>query len=173
MQRLISKLQGELSRPLLLPALNTQHFSVVTKAINIVFELTRSYRMPPEITINSLDLFYRFMESDSLNCDTKSDCAVHPEIYAIACFLISVKFREIHFPTLQDLSKVTHFKCKEKDIQSAEENLLVSVQWELNTMTGNRFPILIKSKSALINILQPSTLFKGCFKKVASALALR
>lgn len=140
MQRLVSKIQGELSRPLLQPALCTQHFSVVTKAINVVFELTRSYRTSPEITANSLDLFYRFMEADTLSFDKESDCAKHPEIYGIACFLISVKFREVHCPVLQDLCKITHFQCNIEDIQSAEENVLVSVKWELNTSTGIRSP---------------------------------
>ena len=84
-----------------------------------------------------MDLFYRFMKAEDLQFADKSDAMAHPEIYAIASFLISIKFREISCPCLQDLTEITGFQCRIEDIQCAEENILLSVQWELNTITGN------------------------------------
>jgi hypothetical protein len=114
-----------------------EYHGVVKRAANTVVDLVRMYRVAPEILIHSVDLFYRFMDADIRLSEEGFGSLDHPEVFAIACFLISVKFREIHCPSLQDLSKVTEFHCLVEDIQWAEEKILVSVQWDLNTPTGS------------------------------------
>lgn len=136
MEKTILNIQAGLPRPLLQPALQNQNQSVVMKAVNIILQLSSLYRISMDVRIHSIDLFYRFIEIDLLSYQKNSDCLLFPEIYAIACFLVTVKFHEIHCPTLHDLSKITNFQCKVEDIQSAEENILVAVQWDLNTTTG-------------------------------------
>ncbi len=134
MKQLIQKIEIKSTEPLLKSGVD---HGVVQRAANTVIDLVRMYRVAPEILIHSVDLFYRFMDVDLLSTEEDVDSLDHPEVFAIACFLISVKFREIHCPSLQDLSKVTKFHCLVEDIQWAEEKVLVAIQWNLNTPTGH------------------------------------
>ncbi len=82
--------------------------------------------------VHGLLLWDRFRSSEATN---RPHDMLNSELASVACFIISVKFRDVYHPTLQQLARMTSFSCE--DIARAEETVLSSLNWDIWIRTGD------------------------------------
>jgi hypothetical protein len=101
-------------------------------AVEILLELAEVYGTDVGTVIHGLVLWDRLVYS------SKDKSGFQNMLRAsVACFMISAKLREVQHPAIQDLANFTSFQSE--DLLRSEESVLLSLDWNINSLTGGRF----------------------------------
>ena len=106
-------------------------------AIEYLLFLSDSFCVEEGSVVHAFILLDRFMSSSASKSLLFSNSKLIPA--AVACFMISVKLRETHHPTLSDLQKVTSLSCKA--LSESEENVMTCLEWNVLLVSGSKIRI--------------------------------
>jgi hypothetical protein len=103
------------------------------RAASVLVYLTNAYQAADETFVHALVLLDRYISSAILSAsDTNSESTLH---MAVACFMISMKLREVDHPLIQDLKEITSIDSQ--SLIHSEEILLQSLSWDIRCYSGN------------------------------------
>jgi hypothetical protein len=113
-----------------------------SQSVDLLFRICDSYHVSSETVCASTVILDRFFAAAS-NASTHDPCYAaieelvqNPYLVAVACFLVTCKFREILCPLLQDLEQLTGTRCSTEEIRAAEVTMLAAIDWDLHCVTG-------------------------------------
>ncbi len=109
--------------------------------MNTVIQLVHAYGASDETAAHAIALLDRFLavkvdhESEDPSIQTsgiwnKADC------YAIACYLIATKFKDVCAPCIGDMMCIIRPAWSKELILQCEEEVLSSIGWALHVTTG-------------------------------------
>mmetsp|Transcript_20666 Transcript_20666/g.51757 ORF Transcript_20666/g.51757 Transcript_20666/m.51757 type:complete len:360 (-) Transcript_20666:142-1221(-) len=127
-----------------LPEWHPVHAAAVTRGdgVDILFQVCECYKVGNETICSSVLLTDRFL---ARACGFNQD---HPAfldvarlardapLLSLACFLIMCKFRERVCPLLIDLELLCEGRWSAQDVSSAEDTVLLAVNWDLRCVTA-------------------------------------
>jgi hypothetical protein len=112
-------------------------------AMNTVIQLVHAYRIKDETAAHAMALVDRFLAanletSSRAGVDSASDSGIwdKSDCYAIACFLLATKFKNVSSPCIADLMRIVGTPWPEEVILRCEEEVLSSIGWALHVTTG-------------------------------------
>ncbi len=113
-------------------------------AMNTVVHLVNTYGIKDETAAHAMSLIDRFLaanlgaSSARADVDSASDSGiwVKSDCYAIACFLLATKFKNVRSPCIEDLMRIVGTPWPEEVILRCEEEVLSSIGWALHVTTG-------------------------------------
>ena len=113
---------------------------------NTIIQLVHAYGVKDDTAAHAIALLDRFLAANLANpqdhgagFDEAHLAWNKPECYAIACFLLTTKFRDISAPCIRDMVRIVRPPFPEEEIRRCEVHVLTSVDWALHSATGN-FP---------------------------------
>ncbi len=112
-------------------------------ATNIIIQLVQAYHVKDETAAHAITLLDRFLaanleRSSLVPFEPTSDSEIwdKPGRYAIACFLLATKFKDVCSPCIADLVRMVRPPLLEEQILQCEEEVLSSIGWVLHVTTG-------------------------------------
>ena len=128
-------LELDKSRAALLIASGTEKI-IARRQIGLdkIIQLLNAYQAKDDTVAFAISIFDRWLASD-LHNETADKHALTDacECYAMACFLIAMKFREVESPALLDMA---HDGWLPAHIASCEQEVLFSLDWNVHSTTG-------------------------------------
>ena len=100
------------------------------KAAEILLHLSESYSLDGKTLVHAFVLLDQFISSSMLLGNSLNSL----DQIAVACFMISVKFRETLHPTLSDLRQLTTFDCEV--LAKREEEVITALGWNIYLVSG-------------------------------------
>jgi hypothetical protein len=99
-------------------------------AAEVILFLSESYSTGGETLVHAIVLLDKYISS-SIHNDVSP---VLLDQAAVACFMISVKFRETLHPTVSDLRQLTSFSCE--DLLECEQAVMAALGWNICVVSG-------------------------------------
>jgi hypothetical protein len=103
---------------------------------NIIIQLVHAYSVTDETAAHAITLLDRFLAANLESSARDSGVWDKPDCYAIACFLLATKFKDVHSPCISDLVRIVRPPRPEELILQCEEEVLSSIGWALHVTTG-------------------------------------
>ncbi len=133
------------------------------KAMNVVIQLVHAYGINDETAAYAIALLDRFLsakielKSEDPNLVSvqtrsiwdKADC------YAIACYLIATKFKDMCAPCIGDMMRIIRPAWPKELISECEEEVLCSIGWVLNVTTGATSRLSLQSARIQTSAIVP------------------
>ena len=105
--------------------------------VNVIIELVHAYATQDETAAHAIVLFDRYLSAEISQNRSPDLLCSDIESCAVACFLITTKFREVSSPCLSDLSRLMFGRCTTEQIVASEVEVLTALQWDLCASTGD------------------------------------
>ena len=102
-------------------------------AANVLVYLANEYRAGAESLVHALVLLDRYISSAVLPASLSN--VMSSTRAAVACFMISVKIREVEHPILHDLMEITSIGCQH--LLHSEQIVLESLEWDIYPVSGD------------------------------------
>jgi hypothetical protein len=103
---------------------------------NIIIQLVQAYSVTDETAAHAITLLDRFLAANLESRARGSEIWGKPDCYAIACFFLATKFKDVCSPCISDLVRIVRPPRPEELILQCEEDVLSSIGWELHVTTG-------------------------------------
>jgi hypothetical protein len=94
--------------------------------------LADQYRVAEDTLVHTLVLLDRYISATILQTENSNQQSMMSA--SAACFMLSMKLREVSHPSLEDLSRITSCACT--DLLHSEEAVLQSLDWDIFSVTG-------------------------------------
>ena len=139
------------------------------KGMNAMIQLVHAYETNDETAAHAMTLLDRFL---AVNVELKSEDQTvdhfhsggvwdKADCYAIACYLIATKFKDVCAPCIAHMIRIVGTTWKKEVISQCEEEVLSSIGWALHVTTGDRpsqfshiLPRLIDSATYFASVSQ-------------------
>ena len=115
---------------------NPAMFSIRETAVNVIIELAEAYDATAEVIVHAIALIDRLIAKENFN-SSDLDSSRRIGKAAIGSYMIAVKLREVIHPSVQDIAMLT--SCTYDEIRSAEEDVLLALDWNVAATTGQYF----------------------------------
>jgi hypothetical protein len=114
------------------------------RGMNTVMLLVQRYGAKDETAAHALALLDRFLAAniELISHDQKTvtipagGIRDKADCYAIACYLIATKFKDVCSPCIDDLMRIVRPNWPKEHILQCEERVLSSIDWDLHVTTG-------------------------------------
>jgi hypothetical protein len=104
--------------------------------------LADQYRVAEDTLLHSLVLLDRYISAATLTIEDSNKKTMIS--VAAACFMLSMKLREVSHPAVEDLSRIT--SCTTTDLLNSEEAILRSLDWDIISVSGSSLILFQSSK---------------------------
>jgi hypothetical protein len=102
-------------------------------AAECILYLADQYRVAEETLVHALVLLDRYISAAILTNENSNIESIISA--AAACFMMTMKLREVSHPSLEDLSRITSCTCT--DLEHSEEAVLRFLDWDICSVSGS------------------------------------
>ena len=107
-------------------------------AVNTIIQLVHAYGVKDETAAHAIALLDRFLAAHLASSEA-SLIGDKAECYAMSCFLVATKFKDISAPCVSDMVRITRLPWSDEEIVRCEADVLNSIDWALHATTGDDY----------------------------------